>query len=200
MGKVFTGRSLRKLLKAILRQDTDIDVFLIDFFPEIKKRCSNGMSTEAKLNELLLYSDEENVIKALHEHDPDQMRLHKDILRYEAEEQESMSRQIQRKASVKTLSTRSCILWLQELKDRLSAIDNFRFIIPHFSITDAEYEKWCDVVIEALEKSLGAEHKLIGKFALNTCMGMRCLPAQLKILDSAIEILIHENLTRAAES
>jgi len=45
-----TNSSIRKLLDKIFPTDSDLDAFLIDCLPDVKKRCSSSMERKAKVN------------------------------------------------------------------------------------------------------------------------------------------------------
>lgn len=78
--KTVTTGSLRKLLKEVLRTDTDLNAYLIDHFIDIKAKCSNGMNTDDKLNMLLEQKDKEQILRALYEHAPEEAEINKGIL------------------------------------------------------------------------------------------------------------------------
>lgn len=63
-----TRSSLRKTLRNTLKTDTDIDAFLIDYFPDVKVKCSDGMNTEGKLNLLLEHNETEVIYNKLNEY------------------------------------------------------------------------------------------------------------------------------------
>ncbi|MBL9007628.1 MAG: hypothetical protein JNJ46_25450 [Myxococcales bacterium] len=69
MSFAYTRNSMRKLLRMILTNDTDIDAFLTDFFPMTKSRCSNGMDTEQKLTLLLEINATAIILQRLVEYD-----------------------------------------------------------------------------------------------------------------------------------
>lgn len=78
-----TTASLRKYLSKILVNDTDLDSFCIDYFPEIFRKFSSGMSRDAKLNILISYQDTHAEIIAHFESDERYVSLaekHKNIL------------------------------------------------------------------------------------------------------------------------
>jgi hypothetical protein len=54
---VLSRRQIRTILNESLRSITELDAFLIDFFPEIYSECSTGMGRTAKLNLLLERAD-----------------------------------------------------------------------------------------------------------------------------------------------
>ena len=61
---------LRKLLEDTLRTDADLDAFLLDYFPETKKQCTDGMTRIQKLNLLLEKEDASEILNALHSKRP----------------------------------------------------------------------------------------------------------------------------------
>lgn len=60
---------LRRMLNAILIADSDLDAFCLDYFPQIKRRFTDGMERTRKLNILLEQVPPEQLIKVLRDYD-----------------------------------------------------------------------------------------------------------------------------------
>lgn len=56
---------LRALLFDVLRTDSDLEAFLLDYFPDVKRRVSSGMIRDAKVNLLLEVEDLEQIYAML---------------------------------------------------------------------------------------------------------------------------------------
>ncbi len=77
--------SLRRLLEKCLVSDSDVDAFVLDHFPALKKRFTAGMDCTAKLNLLLEYQSAEQILQGLLESHPQARAL---FQRLESERQE----------------------------------------------------------------------------------------------------------------
>jgi WD40 repeat protein len=67
---VLARHEVRKRLNEILRSDSDLDAFCLDFFEEVHARFSNSMDRVAKVNDLLLHASLERIIDALRKSHP----------------------------------------------------------------------------------------------------------------------------------
>lgn len=65
-----TVASLRKVLQGVLRIDSDLDAFCLDYFPQVKRLFSSGMDTERKRSLLLEKEDAAHIWKCLQEAEP----------------------------------------------------------------------------------------------------------------------------------
>jgi nucleoside phosphorylase len=65
-----TRASLRKVLQEVLRIDSDLDAFCLDYFPQVKRLFSGGMDTEQKRSLLLQREDAAQIWKHLQEAEP----------------------------------------------------------------------------------------------------------------------------------
>lgn len=61
--------SLRRIIETLLIGD-DIDSFFLDYYPEIKRQCSSGMTRAAKINLLLERADHDEIIMYLRQNHP----------------------------------------------------------------------------------------------------------------------------------
>ncbi len=61
---------MRKLLNKVLKSDSDLEAFCLDYFPQVSGRFSTGMDRIQKTNILLQQSDLELIVDALRQHDP----------------------------------------------------------------------------------------------------------------------------------
>lgn len=62
--------SLRKLIAAVLRSDTDIDAFCLDHFPSIQRRFTNHMDRVQKVSMILTHAQPEEIRAALQAYSP----------------------------------------------------------------------------------------------------------------------------------
>jgi len=65
-----TVASLRKVLQQVLRIDSDLDAFCLDYFPQVKRLFSAGMDTERKRSLLLENEDAAHIWKCLQTAEP----------------------------------------------------------------------------------------------------------------------------------
>lgn len=65
-----TRASLRKVLHLVLRTDSDLDAFCLDYFPQVKRLFSAGMDTENKRSLLLEKEDSTRIWMNLQEAEP----------------------------------------------------------------------------------------------------------------------------------
>jgi hypothetical protein len=70
-----SSRSVRTLLHKILVTDSELDAFVIDFFPEIQRSISSQMSRDEKINILFKYKSFREIEYQLHRTYPDRIRL-----------------------------------------------------------------------------------------------------------------------------
>lgn len=63
LGDAISRSELRRLLFDVLRTDSDLTGFLLDYFPEVQRKLSGGMARDAKVN-LLIESEE---VSKIHE-------------------------------------------------------------------------------------------------------------------------------------
>jgi len=62
--------SVRRLLEGMLRTDSDLMAFLLDYYPEVYRRTSSGMDRTSKHNLLLQLVDTHHIVDTLQRHDP----------------------------------------------------------------------------------------------------------------------------------
>jgi Effector-associated domain 1/TIR domain len=67
---VITKRAVRNLLNAMLRSDSDLNAFTLDFFEDVHGRFTNAMDRVAKVDLLLLHATLPSIVEALREGDP----------------------------------------------------------------------------------------------------------------------------------
>lgn len=65
-----TTASLRMVLQQVLRIDSDLDAFCLDYFPAVKRLFSSGMDAESKRNLLLEKEDSARIWKFLQKAEP----------------------------------------------------------------------------------------------------------------------------------
>lgn len=75
-----TQNSLRKLLIEVLRTDSDLNAFCLDFFRETYRRFSGGMDTEQKRSLLLDREDAAEILARLKEAEPKAYAKHAHLL------------------------------------------------------------------------------------------------------------------------
>ena len=61
--------SLRKLLGKVFPDDSDLDAFCIDHFPDVGARFTNGMDRVAKINLLFKHAEPEPILEVLQRSD-----------------------------------------------------------------------------------------------------------------------------------
>lgn len=66
----YSRPSVRRLLEGVLRTDSDLMAFLLDYFPEVYRRISSGMDRTSKHNLLLQLVDSNQIVASLQQHDP----------------------------------------------------------------------------------------------------------------------------------
>ncbi len=62
--------AVRRLLEGMLRTDSDLMAFLLDYYPEVYRRTSSGMDRTSKHNLLLQLVDTHHIVDTLQRHDP----------------------------------------------------------------------------------------------------------------------------------
>lgn len=75
-----TTASLRKVLQQVLRLDTDMDAFCLDYFPHVKRRFSDGMDTEKKRSLLLEKEDSARIWAELQTAEPTACRKYAHLI------------------------------------------------------------------------------------------------------------------------
>ena len=78
-----TRRSLRLLIENILIIESDFDAFVLDNFPEIKRRFSSGMDRVSKINQLLELAGRTRILERLQVEHPDLFQAVSGIVEYE---------------------------------------------------------------------------------------------------------------------
>ena len=78
-----TTASLRKVLQEVLRTDSDLSAFCLDYFPQVKRLFSAGMDTEQKRSLLLEKEDSENIWKRLQTTEPGACRRYAHLIEIE---------------------------------------------------------------------------------------------------------------------
>lgn len=78
-----TTASLRRVLQQVLRTDSDLDAFCLDYFPQVKRLFSAGMDTEQKRSLLLEKEDSENIWKRLQTTEPGACRRYAHLIEIE---------------------------------------------------------------------------------------------------------------------
>lgn len=74
-------RKIRNLLDALLRTDSDLEAFCLDFFTPIKRLFSGGMDRNQKVSLLLdKVEDHAEILKALAEAEPQKFAKHRHLL------------------------------------------------------------------------------------------------------------------------
>lgn len=71
---------MRRLLRAVLRTDADLETFCIDYCPSVHERFSNGMERTIKLNILLQNEPVPILLEKLVAFRPEQCAQHEDLL------------------------------------------------------------------------------------------------------------------------
>ncbi len=78
--KVPTRASLRALLGEVLRTSLDVESFLINWFPNVAKRVSSGMSRDACENLLFELHDADEILAQLRQHDAQRVKRYESLL------------------------------------------------------------------------------------------------------------------------
>lgn len=67
--QTYSRPEVRRLLEGVLRTDSDLMAFLLDYFPEVYRRLSSGMDRTSKHNLLLQIVDSSQIVATLQRHD-----------------------------------------------------------------------------------------------------------------------------------
>lgn len=79
--EIINTRKLRNLIDALLRTDSDLEAFCLDFFMPVKRQFSNGMDRNRKVSLLLdQVEDHKEIVKALEEAEPQKFAKHRHLL------------------------------------------------------------------------------------------------------------------------
>lgn len=78
-----TRRSLHELLLSVLRADSDLAAFTLDYFPDVYRRFSSGMDRVRRTSLLLETTDPRQIVAALRESYPEQVRRYESLLKFE---------------------------------------------------------------------------------------------------------------------
>jgi len=78
-----TRDSLRKLLVQVLRLDSDLNAFCLDYFPETEQLFTSGMNSEEKRNLLLKREEPAEILARLRKREPAACEKHASLLRFE---------------------------------------------------------------------------------------------------------------------
>jgi hypothetical protein len=77
-----TRASLRALLGEVLRTSSDVQSFLIDWFPDVASRISGGMTRDAIENLLFQIRDTDEILAKLREHDATRVNRYESLLKW----------------------------------------------------------------------------------------------------------------------
>ncbi len=77
-----TRASLRALLGEVLRTSSDVQSFLIDWFPDVARRISGGMTRDAIENLLFQIRDTDEILAKLREHDATRVNRYESLLKW----------------------------------------------------------------------------------------------------------------------
>lgn len=77
-----TRSSLRRALDVILRTDSDVDMFILDYFPRVYKRLATSMQRINKINVLFEIHDTDEILKELRDMDPDGVERNQKLLEF----------------------------------------------------------------------------------------------------------------------
>ena len=80
--RVPTRASLRALLGEILRTSSDLHAFLIDWFPDVAKRTTSGMTRDACESLLFELHKTDEILSNLREHDASRVKQHESLLKW----------------------------------------------------------------------------------------------------------------------
>ena len=75
-----SSRKVRLLLGAVLRTDSDLEAFCLDFFPRVKRSFGGGMDRGQKITLLLDQEDLADIVKTLAEAEPALFAKHRHLL------------------------------------------------------------------------------------------------------------------------
>lgn len=78
-----TRASVRRLLSKVLPSSSDLDAFALDHFPSVHRRFSSGMGRLERTNRLLEMTDPRQIVAALRESYPEQVRRYESLLESE---------------------------------------------------------------------------------------------------------------------
>lgn len=76
----YSRSSLRGLLMEILRLDSDLSAFCLDYFPTVYREFTGGMDRTTKLNLLLLREDDTEIVRRLSESAPERFARYRNLL------------------------------------------------------------------------------------------------------------------------
>lgn len=79
-GSPIKPRSLRNLLDAVLRTDSDLNAFCLDYFSEIYRQFGSGMDRSTKYTLLLQTADPGEILESLREGYPSQFNKYSHLL------------------------------------------------------------------------------------------------------------------------
>lgn len=82
-GRTPTTNSLRTLLDAVLRSDSDLDAFCLDYFERTYTRFSWAMDRLQKKALLFMNEEPRTILARLREHDAEAVARHEGLLKYE---------------------------------------------------------------------------------------------------------------------
>lgn len=78
-----TLASVRSILAKLLRTDSELDRFCIDYFSDVQKTFSSGMDRTAKINQLLLLANRRTILFRLSEYDHEMFEQQKSAIAFE---------------------------------------------------------------------------------------------------------------------
>ncbi len=70
----------------MLRTSSDLQAFLVDWFPDVARRTSSGMTRTLVENLLLELSETDDILAKLREHDGARVTRYESLLKYAASE------------------------------------------------------------------------------------------------------------------
>lgn len=81
-----SGRAFRRYVSEVLVTDSDLNAFCLDYYPEIYRQFSGGMTRDAKLDLLLAKGDAVQIYMHLKEAEPNRSRRFEHMLKLESNE------------------------------------------------------------------------------------------------------------------
>lgn len=71
---------LRKFIMKVMINDSDLDAYCLDYFPDVKGKFSNGMDRVAKVNLLLELEQSDEILRRLRESEPERYARFQHVL------------------------------------------------------------------------------------------------------------------------
>ena len=196
---------LRQRMNKEFALDEDIDAFLIDYFNEVWKSISRGMSRKEKINHLFSSKDESEIEQLLNAARPDAVKMptsqagigqsHEGSLRLRQEidrlrhvirdlEQEAKSQ-----GSKPSISTRN---GLQRIQNGIKEFD--RFYNDSQNTVEQQWLTYLHVSLDGLESALGRYHDIPCEFRYRSTIERQPISPDYRSLLCAAEDILKQRI------